>query len=825
MSVYNNKITYYNDIGISPNETGTEVVLPGLPVAITGDRVPQFAEANSNLYFTTDSGVKKIDSYSGKVFNAGAPAGLDISGSFLPASGPIAANTQVAYRVLFGRKDANNNLVLGAPGDILVLSNNKVAATYTSAGGGPWTVTVTSPNHGLSSGMQTVFSEGTDPDANGSFIVTVVDTNTFTYGVSSADPGAGTVKWSASRKALIEFSIPEGITDVNDAWFFQLYRSSQSGSENSTPSSDFKLVDEKKLTSGQIVSQFVSYEDEADDLLVQYSSELYTNPNSREGELQSNFQPPLCEDIAVFNNFMFYMNTKSRDYLRLDLEATAGFNNNDFVEVDVATSTYRFVAREGVGNETTKSDSISNDAGDLRIHYSGHGLVNNDYIFIDGISGGSLAAGYYYVVSSVPNVSFKISLTSGGAAVVHSAVGYLHFQGVTDGTYHIFTLDKSSTAALQILRTSTGLVKAINRSAIQVAANYVSSINDVPGKMNFSSIDFGAQIKVRTNTTNAGAGFFPVVGTSFGASDVVKSATDVEENAIYVSKINEPGAVPIINKFFAGSKNQEILRGVSLRNSLIILKKDGVYKLTGDTPQNFTVTLIDNTVRALGKKSPSATANKVYFLSSEGVCVATDSSVEIVSRRIENRLENVVGLSNIDEQTAAVAYDTDRTYRICTIAPNESVATATYLHNSINDTWTESDVLFTGGSVGPGNVLFLVSGNKIIKERKKQSRIDYCGQNIAATVVSVASDQFSAVISILETPAPGDIIEKGNIFSRIDSVAAAGADWRVTFINPTNLLAADTPWLYRGFTSQGHGTVSRRGCRQNQAIFTATDPH
>lgn len=823
ISVYSDKICYYTDTGTSPNETGTESVLTGDTISVTGSRVPQFVEANGNLFLTTDTGVKVIDAYSGKVFPAGAPGGLDVDGSLLPSSGPLIGNCQVGYRVLFGRRDANNNLIIGAPSDFFVLTNGKKAGTYTSVAGFTVTVTVTG-GHNLSSGMTVVITDASDTDANGTKVVTVTSLTTFTY-TTSADPSSGTLNFSAARRAIVEFSLPDSITSATDGWFYQLYRSGLSSGETVTPEINYKLVDEIKLTSGDLTAGLVTYEDNVDEFLVAFASELYTNPNSREGEDQANTEPPLCDDIAVFNDFMFCINTKSKDIVYLDMEDTSVMVDGDFLEVDIGGSVERIVARQGVGNLTSKVDSFTNNAGALQFNVAGHNFLNGYTIYVSAVSGGSLAGGTYYIVNKTAG-TFEISLTSGGGSVAYSAVTFCFIQGVTDGTYGIFILDKISNASNQLQNTGKGIVKAINRlSTANIAGNYVSSINDIPGKMRFTSTVFGVQVKVRANTTTVGSGFFPKLGTSFGASDVVKTTSDTEPNSVSVSKIAEPWAVPIVNKFYAGSRNQGILRGVALRNSMIMLKLDGVYKLTGDTPSNFTVTLIDNTVRAISRKSAAATANQVYFLASEGVCVATDSSVEIVSRRIENRFENIVGLSNIDDQTSAVAYDTDRTYRICTIAPNQTTASAVYLHNSINDTWTESDTLFTGGEVGPGNVLFLISGNKIVKERKNQNRIDFCGQNVVVTVVSVAADKLSAVVSMVGTPIIGDLVEKSGLFSRIDAVANSGANFLLSFLSPTNILAADTPWLYRGYTSQWMMTPFHAGSIGRSKQFSQLQLH
>lgn len=88
-------------------------------------------QANKNMYFTTSVGLEKLDSLTGAITFSGAPAGLDGAGS-TTGSGWFTNNTQVAYRIVFGYTDANNNLILGAPSQRFVVSNSSGGATNVS---------------------------------------------------------------------------------------------------------------------------------------------------------------------------------------------------------------------------------------------------------------------------------------------------------------------------------------------------------------------------------------------------------------------------------------------------------------------------------------------------------------------------------------------------------------------------------------------------------------------------------------------------------------------------------------------------------------------
>ena len=74
------------------------------------------AEANQNLYFTTSTGVRKLDSVGGTVRMSGAFKGLDIRATASTSTPTwLGISFRTAYRVIWGYKDANNSLILGAP--------------------------------------------------------------------------------------------------------------------------------------------------------------------------------------------------------------------------------------------------------------------------------------------------------------------------------------------------------------------------------------------------------------------------------------------------------------------------------------------------------------------------------------------------------------------------------------------------------------------------------------------------------------------------------------------------------------------------------------
>lgn len=95
---------------------------------VQGIRI-KYAESNSNLYFTSSTGIRKIsvnnaaDLSANGVVPAGQAQALDITLSLNSAPGFFNQESAVAYRVVWGIKDANTNLILGTPSNRQIIDN------------------------------------------------------------------------------------------------------------------------------------------------------------------------------------------------------------------------------------------------------------------------------------------------------------------------------------------------------------------------------------------------------------------------------------------------------------------------------------------------------------------------------------------------------------------------------------------------------------------------------------------------------------------------------------------------------------------------------
>lgn len=396
--------------------------------------------------------------------------------------------------------------------------------------------------------------------------------------------------------------------------------------------------------------------------------------------------------------------------------------------------------------------------------------------------------------------TFTATLTGSGSPTS------LYFQGVANSSgENIIYVSQSTSASVRIADTAKALVKAINRDTSAVVyAEYTSGADDVPGRIRFQAKGFTGAISIRASSTTAGTGFSPVLPDSFASGTQVTSENDQIPHGFFSSKQGEHEAVPLVNIFPAGAKNSAILRIAALRDSLIIVKEDGVFRMTGDNVNNFTVTPLDTTVFAVAKKSLDVINNEVIFLANQGVCSVTENSVSIISRNIEDVIQPILGQTAIDAETAAVAHESDRLYLLSTTEPNTTEKSITWAYNIQTNEWTEWDTLFISGVVGPKDTLYYIgTDGRIYRQRRKQTRLDYCGQNYACTVSAITDTVATILMPASVFPEPGDIIVKNDVISRIVTVENVGTNlYEVTFARQTNLEAADSVTLYSRFIAE-----------------------
>lgn len=231
--------------------------------------------ANGNLYFTTNNGVYKLDSLSDQPQPSGAPRGVEGTTAITNQSGAfLANNSQVAYRVVWGYIDNNNNTILGTPSGFIYVSNSS---------GNPAYVTLTLP-------------------------------------------------------------IPPGGQINSTNWFYQLYRTPNTGSLSITPGDNLQLAAEVNLTSTDLTNGYITAIDNVPDALL--GAFLYTD-STQDGESAANDQPPLCYDLCwnSTSNTMLYLNCQTRQTVFITMDSVGSPNGVQVGDtITIEGTTYTAVA-------------------------------------------------------------------------------------------------------------------------------------------------------------------------------------------------------------------------------------------------------------------------------------------------------------------------------------------------------------------------------------------------------------------------------------------------------------------------------------------------
>lgn len=214
------------------------------------------------------------------------------------------------------------------------------------------------------------------------------------------------------------------------------------------------------------------------------------------------------------------------------------------------------------------------------------------------------------------------------------------------------------------------------------------------------------------------------------ANAIVFSTDEIKPNRLYYSKPNQPEAVPILNYLDIGAQDKAILRIFPLRDSLMIFKEDGLYRLSGEVaPWN--LALFDSTCIITAPDSVSVADNYIYGLSTKGIVSVTEAGVNKIDRDIDDDIARLQTPQFINFQTATwgVGYDSDKSYLLWTVNNlTDEVATIAYVFNNLTGCWSTYDKTNTCGIVNSfDDRLYLGAGdvNFIEQERKNFNRLDY----------------------------------------------------------------------------------------------------
>lgn len=665
------------------NNEGLWAQYPGTytpPSNQAGSRIRSI-QANKNVYLTTNLGIYKTDVLANAPYQAGAPKGLGGTATINNSggSGFMTNDTFVGYEVVWGYTDANDNLILGPPSELVVVGNTSggpIATTGTLVGGtgyanGTYNNVPLIGGSGISAQATFVVSSTTVTSVvitnNGTGyrpndILTVV--NSFLGGTGSGFSATVETISGGTANVNVNFLMPKGV-QIN--WIYQVYRSLESNDflldPNAVPSANLFLTFQGNVNSTDISNGYISFTDITPDNLL--GTELYDDPD-QQGSAQDNWSPPLAQDIAVYKNYTFYSNTRTVQTLQNESLIASGPPNGI-----------------QVGDTLTFTDSGS---------------------------------------------SSTFTLT--GDSVETPSTG--HFQVFSTGD-----------PALDITNTAQSMLRVLNQYSANdfIVGYYLSSFTQTPGQLLFQKLTLD-QPYFYVNSSRSTC-FSPSIPTS---GNLIQSTNDVSPNRLYYSKFLQPDAVPLLNSYDIGSAVEPIDRILPLRDGLMILKQDGIYRLSGTAPP-FTVELIDNSCKSISPNSADILNNTVYFLSDIGVVSCSEQGVNIISRPIENLLLANTSpqlFPNLQEVSFGTAYNSDKRYILA--LPNSGtdiLSSKQYVYNYVTQQWTSWSKPMSSGIVNAkdgklylGNQL-VNSHYNVLQERKNFTAGDLADESYTVSITAI----------------------------------------------------------------------------------------
>lgn len=344
MSEFNDKVLVLDGTTLKYDSdgAGTWTSLSGTFSAPDANNKMRFAESLFSLFFTTSTGIFRLDTLSGTPARSGIPQGLDIEPSFIGTGlGFFNTEAQIGYKVVYVRKDGNNQELIGAPSFRVVVKNPVTATTWTRA---TTTLTVTHTSHGYTTGDTVIVTNSSDSNTESVLsTITVSDANTYTYTVADTGAASGTQDVRRDENVQIITTIPDEIAAGD---FLEVYRTEMSADINTDPGGRYLKVTRIELAAGDITAGTYTFSDDFPEAFL--GEELYDNQTA-EGSDQSNYRAPYGTDVVYWNGHLWTCNTRQPHRLRLDMKTTEDMANDD--TVTIGGRTYTAKAAEDTANQ------------------------------------------------------------------------------------------------------------------------------------------------------------------------------------------------------------------------------------------------------------------------------------------------------------------------------------------------------------------------------------------------------------------------------------------------------------------------------------------
>lgn len=718
------------------------------------------------------------------------------------------ANTKTRHRKLLS--------LLGIDGMVEDYGSGLNTKTFTSGDVNTSTETITINNHGFSDNQSIIFTNSTPSNLPGGItqavVYYVINTTTNTFQISTNIEGAavditsGGTGTHTVQNVLPKLLISDGTTtntykfvigrqEVTEITFIAITGTNYNGK--------YFLLN----SAGDIRQYYFWYH---------IIGEAFNDPNIA-GRIGVMVELPTVATAAEVSEATKYaVHSQLRDFSAPVNTATLPITTIDTgytTDADVSnmpvgvTST---VTTQGIGESVTNKEiQLSASASiSIAIDETARSLVR----ILNRNSSDSVYAYYISALDGIPGkmVLEARELNTDEFCVMGNdeKVGESFSPDVSPSTNSIISISQANPT---VITTSSVHGLANGDSVLIVDSNSTPSVDGSYPITFISSTSFSIPVNLSAGTAGTKAFFLK-------ESDAECSDNEVKRNRVYYSKAGQPESVPLLNYLDVGS-DEDIIRIFPLRDSLFVFKKDGLFRISGETPP-FPVTLFDSTVFLIAADSISPLNNNLWCWTDQGIQNISEAGANIMSRAIDTEIlkRATSSYTNFSTATWGVGYHSDNSYIVWTVnQTTDTVATIAFRYSDLTSSWTTYDITHTCGLIHPvDDKLYLGAGdtNFMEVERKDFTRYDYADREISKTLnLNSYNDDVMKLLSVSDL-AVGDVVVQdqtltvysfNNILQKLDSdsfvadndylstlQAIAGDNLRTKIVALATKLDADT---------------------------------
>lgn len=405
----------------------------------------------------------------------------------------------------------------------------------------------------------------------------------------------------------------------------EVYRT-KAVADTAVPSDETFLAREYTVTSGDVTNGYALILDTLVEAML--GAPCYVNA-SQQGILLGNEPPPIAHDMAWFGGVAWYANLIGRYYVSTTLTKILGDTPGSPGDVGLR--------RQRISVSMTNGSPVITMA-------STTGLVAG-MMAADNLTnptttdGGGIKKGTYIVtVDSGVQVTLSQNCTLTDAARNVDFRDKLTVAG-TEFYFGVGSVVPPDQVAERIIAFgySGGDTETLIRETTQYLAAMVGRVMRTTHTVLISDDTISRPGQVLIREAYPGGSAFTVLLNRSSVSELdlggagQTAIRDVLPNGLAWSKLDQPEAVPLPYYARVGDSRRRIMRIFSLENALIVLKEDGIFRVSGTAPDGWRV---DGPYHGAATLVPDAACvldGWVYALTDRGIIRTDGAAVELIS--------------------------------------------------------------------------------------------------------------------------------------------------------------------------------------------------